>query len=73
MSNYDEFENINGTDTQDPLSPPRIPDNDGAYNAQNTSLTPNSALPIVKNRIFKNRIISEMYGIHTKNDNHQNK
>ncbi len=67
MSNYGEFENINGTDTQNPLSPPPIQDNKVTDAPNDTDLKPHSAFSIVKNKIF------EMYKIHSKNKKDQNK
>ncbi len=65
MSKYNRLGNNEFPNTQDPLSPPRPLGNGSESEKANENLTPNSALPIVKNKIF------EMYDIHSENENSQ--
>ena len=62
MSNDDKSKINADPNAQDPLFPYPIKNKNSSKD-----LTPNSALPIVKNRIF------EMYDIHTEKNNSQNK
>lgn len=70
MSKYNNLDNNEITNAQDPLSPLRPFGSDNINkddNNQNKNLTPNSAFPIVKNKIF------EMYDIHPEGENNLNK
>lgn len=65
MSKYSKLGNDEIINAQDPLSPPRLPENIGENNNQGKNLTPNSALPIVKSKIF------EMYKIRKEEKEHK--
>ena len=58
MSKYNKLGSHEDINAQNPLSPPQILGNN-KNDSSNKNLTPNSALPLVKSKVF------ELYGINT--------